>query len=61
MRCAILYQSLFGVCMSFQRMQMHANAFFYFHSVFIRLHKLAWHSNGSIKCEMFECHSKSKH
>ena len=27
-----------------------ANALFYLHIVFIRLHELAWHSNGSIKC-----------
>ena len=42
---------------SFERMQMHANAFFYFYVVFIRLHELAWHSNGSIKSQTFECHS----
>ena len=28
-----------------------------FHIVFIRLHELAWHSKGSIKCQTFECHS----
>ena len=32
-------------------------AFFYLHVIFIRLHELAWHSNGSIKCQTFECHS----
>ena len=42
---------------SFERMRMHANALFYLHIVFIRLHELAWHSNGSIKCQTFECHS----
>ena len=42
---------------SFERMLMHANALFYLHIVFIRLHELAWHSNGSIKCQTFECHS----
>ena len=41
----------------FERMWMHANAFFYLHLVFIRLHKLAWHSNVSIKWQTFECHS----
>ena len=45
-RCAIWYQSLFGVCMV---VQTHANAFFYLHVVSIRLHQLAWHSNGSVK------------
>ena len=28
------------------------------HIVFIHLYELAWHSNGSIKCQTFECHSK---
>ena len=42
---------------SFERIQMHANAFFYLHVVFIRLHELAWHLNISVKCRMFECHS----
>ena len=36
---------------SFERMPMYANAFFYIHVVTIRLHELAWHSNGSIKCQ----------
>ena len=42
---------------SLKRMRMHANAFFYLHAVFFRLHELAWHSNGSIKRQTFECHS----
>ena len=37
MRCAIWYQSLFGVCMV---VRMHTNAFFYLNVVFIRLHEL---------------------
>ena len=40
MCCVILDQSLFGVCMVVQR--MHANALFYLHVAFIRLHLLAW-------------------
>ena len=42
---------------TFEHMQMPASAFFYLHVVFIRLHELAWHSNGSIKCQKLECHS----
>ena len=42
---------------SLERMRMHANALFYLHIVLIRLYELAWHSNGSIKCQTFECHS----
>ena len=42
---------------SFERMRMDANALFCLHIVFIRLHKLAWHSSGSIKRPTFECHS----
>ena len=53
-RCVIWYQPLFGVYMV---VRTHANAFFYLHVVFIRLDELAWHSNGSIKCQTFECHS----
>ena len=41
----------------FERMWMHAKAFFYLHAVFFRLHELAWYSNGSIKRQTFECHS----
>ena len=42
---------------SFERTRMHANALLYLHIVFIHLHELAWHSNGSIKCQTLECHS----
>ena len=42
---------------SFKRMRMHTNAFFYLHVVFIRLHELTWHTNGSIKWRTFESHS----
>ena len=41
----------------FEHVRMHANAFFYLHVASIRLHELAWHSNGSVKCQMFEYHS----
>ena len=34
---------------------------FYVPVVSIRLYELAWHSNGSVKCETLECHSNSKH
>ena len=51
MLCAIWYQSLFGVCMV---VRAHANAFFYLYVVSVSLHELAWHSNGSIKCQMLE-------
>ena len=47
MRCAIWYQSLFGACMI---VQTRTNACY-------RLHELAWHSNRSIKWQMFEGHS----
>ena len=40
-----------------ERVRMYANAFFCLHVVFVRLRELAWHSNGSIKCQMSECHS----
>ena len=59
MRCV----ALFGIshyltfAWTFEHMRMHANAFFYLHVVFIRLHELAWHSNESIKCQTLECHS----
>ena len=42
---------------TFEWMQRYANAFPYLHVVFNRLHELAWHSNGSIKCQTLECHS----
>ena len=42
---------------SFKRMQMHANAFSYLHIVSIRLHELAWRSNGSIKFQTVEFQS----
>ena len=51
-------QSLLGVCMV---VRTHANAcyrFFYLHVAFMRLHELAWHSNGSIKWQTSECHFK---
>ena len=54
---AIWYQSLIGICMV---VWMHANAFFYFHVVFIRWHELPWHSNRSIKCQTFDCHSNGQ-
>ena len=37
---------------TFERMRIHANALFY-----LRLHELAWHSNGSMKCQTLECNS----
>ena len=40
----------------FECMLMHANAFFYLHVVSIYLHELVGHSNGSIKCQMLDCH-----
>ena len=43
----------------FERMRMHANAFFYVHVVFIRLHELVWPLNESIKCQTLECHSNA--
>ena len=33
---------------------MHSSAFFYFHVVSLRLHELAWRSNGSIKSQTLE-------
>ena len=49
----IWYQSLFGICIVVERMLMHTNALFYLSVVFIRLHELTWHLNGSIKCQTF--------
>ena len=49
MRCAIWYQSLFDVCMIVRTSE--------FPVVSIRLYELAWHSNGSIKCQTLERHS----
>ena len=59
MRCAIWYQSLFGVCLADQ-MQANLCAFFYLHVVSIRFDELACHSNGSIKCQTIECQSNGK-
>ena len=41
----------------FERMRMHAHAFFYLPVVSIRLYELAWRSNGSIKSQTLECQS----
>ena len=42
---------------SFERMRMYAAVFFYLHVIFIYLHELPWHSNGSINCQTLVCHS----
>ena len=42
---------------SFERMRMHANAFFYLPVVSIGLYELAWRSNGSIKSQTLKCQS----
>ena len=42
---------------SFERMRMHAHAFFYLPVVSIRLCELAWRSNGSIKSQTLKCQS----
>ena len=42
---------------SFERMRMYAAVFFFLHVIFICLHELPWHSNGSINCQTLACHS----
>ena len=55
--CVCVARFLILFAWSLERMRMHINALFYLHIIFIRLHELAWHSDDSIKCQTFECHS----